>query len=113
MVDRLSPFENQVDGVLRRVEEIDARLRAVEGRLATTAATSPINESPSATQQPAQAARTPAARFPISSLVITSLTGRTSLVLGGGYLLRALTDSGVIPTPLGVTLGFAYAVAWM
>jgi hypothetical protein len=38
-----------------------------------------------------------------------SLTGRTLLVLAGAFLLRALTDSGKIPTSLGVALAFVYA----
>jgi hypothetical protein len=43
---------------------------------------------------------------------IVSLVGRTFVVLGGAYLLRALTESGRLPGRGGVVLGLAYAVAW-
>jgi hypothetical protein len=46
----------------------------------------------------------------LSTLV--SLVGRTFVVLGGAYLLRALTESGRLPGRGGVVLGFAYAAAW-
>src|SRR5436309_3226623 len=98
MVDRPSPFENQIDAVLRRVEEIDARLRGLEGRVA---ASLPIHDSLPPAQSTIVAERTPGSRR-FNPLTIASLTGRTSLVLGGGYLLRALTDSGVLPLPLGI-----------
>lgn len=45
-------------------------------------------------------------------LVSLSLIGRTCVVLGGAYLLRALTDSRAIPDSSGVALGFAYAATW-
>src|SRR5512137_874612 len=44
---------------------------------------------------------------------ILSLGGRTLLVLAGAFVLRALTDSGKIPSWMGVGLGFLYAGAWM
>ena len=44
---------------------------------------------------------------------ILSLGGRTLLVLAGAFVLRAVTDSGSIPSWMGVGLGFVYAGAWM
>lgn len=44
---------------------------------------------------------------------VLSLAGRTLLVLGGAYVLRALTDSGALPQAAGVVLGLAYAAAWI
>jgi len=41
-----------------------------------------------------------------------SLIGRTLIVLGGAYLLRAVTEAGFVPTTVGVALGLLYAVAW-
>ena len=40
------------------------------------------------------------------------LTGRTVLALAGGYLIRALTDSGTLSPTVGVAAGFAYALAF-
>jgi hypothetical protein len=39
--------------------------------------------------------------------------GRTSLVLAGAYLLRALTTSGVVAPPVGVAAGLVYALVWI
>jgi hypothetical protein len=44
---------------------------------------------------------------------VLGLIGRTLLVLGGAYLLRALTDAGVLPTPVGVGLGLLYSAPWL
>lgn len=41
------------------------------------------------------------------------LLGRTCIVLGGAFLLRALTNSGQVPPDSGVWLGLAYAVLWL
>ncbi|HVQ29593.1 MAG TPA: hypothetical protein VMV21_08445, partial [Vicinamibacteria bacterium] len=40
------------------------------------------------------------------------LAGRTVLALAGGYLIRALTDSGSLSPTVGVAAGFAYALAF-
>jgi hypothetical protein len=34
-------------------------------------------------------------------------------VLAGAFLLRAATDGGQLPRPLGIALGLAYALAWL
>ena len=42
-----------------------------------------------------------------------ALIGRSVLIVGGAFLLRALTEAGWIPQLAGVALGFAYALAWI
>jgi hypothetical protein len=44
---------------------------------------------------------------------VLPLLGRTLVVLGGGYLIRALTDAGVLPPLGGVALGLLYAAFWL
>lgn len=44
---------------------------------------------------------------------VVPLVGRTLLVLGGAYLLRAVTELGALPDPLGIGLGLAYALTWL
>lgn len=44
---------------------------------------------------------------------VVTLVGRTVVVLGGAFLLRAFTDSGRVPPFGGVLLGFAYASTWI
>lgn len=42
-----------------------------------------------------------------------SLIGRTVMVLGGAFLLRAVTETGVMPRPGGMALGFTYGLVWL
>jgi hypothetical protein len=42
-----------------------------------------------------------------------ALTGRTLVILGGAYLLRALTEAHVVPVSTGVALGLAYGAPWL
>ena len=47
------------------------------------------------------------------AVTLLSLAGRTCLVFGGAYLLRALTESGHLPATIGVLLGLLYALGWL
>lgn len=49
---------------------------------------------------------------PTDVTAIATLLGRTFVVIGGAYLLRALTESGRLPPAAGVVIGLAYAVTW-
>ncbi len=42
-----------------------------------------------------------------------TLLGRSCLVLGGAFLIRALTDSRTLPSGIGVALGMVFAAAWV
>jgi len=44
---------------------------------------------------------------------LLALSGTSILIFGGAYLLRALTESGVIAQLAGVILGLAYALVWI
>lgn len=41
------------------------------------------------------------------------LAGRTLVILGGAYLLRALTGAHVVPAHVGVALGLLYGAPWL
>ncbi len=43
----------------------------------------------------------------------SSHLGRVLLIFGGAFLLRAMTDSQVVPTGLGIFLGASYAMVWL
>jgi hypothetical protein len=43
---------------------------------------------------------------------VLGLAGRAFLILGGAFLIRALTEGGTLPKGLGVLLGILYAAAW-
>ena len=102
MNDRLSRLETEVQSLSRALERIEHRLDSLEKRAGTQASVA----TPRAT---------PAAPVPSDSEIASGITftGRTLLVLGGGYLLRALTESGALPPFAGVTLGLTYALAWL
>lgn len=45
--------------------------------------------------------------------VYVSMIGKAILIVGGAYVLRALTELHVVPSGVGVALGFAYALFWV
>jgi hypothetical protein len=44
---------------------------------------------------------------------LTSALGRSFIILGGAFLLRALTDAGAWPPGVGVALGLLYGLTWL
>ena len=60
-----------------------------------------------------RAATLPSSPSTWSGPAVLSLIGRTFVILGGAYLLRALTESGSVPQSSGIVLGFAYASVWI
>ena len=42
-----------------------------------------------------------------------ALIGKSVLIVGGAYLLRALTETGLVPQRAGVAIAFLYAMVWM
>ncbi len=95
-----------------------ARLAVLEGRTAPLAtapapAIAPSAEAPAPAApalQPAERAAEPA-DAPVAGAL--TLAGRSFLVLGGAFLLRAVTEAGRVPVALGALLGLAYALAWV
>lgn len=101
------------DGLrLQLVEDALARLASrvdtLERALAPARA---IAESPPASEARSKAADPPVRAALMSSAVM--FAGRTAIVLGGAYFLRALTEAGGVTRNVGVGLGFAYAGAWL
>ena len=97
----------RLGAVEQALADVQRRLAALEARELRSPA-SPAALAPSASESPWPLLG--AGRPDLTTFV--SLVGRTFVVLGGAYLLRALTESGRIPGRGGVVLGFAYAVAW-
>jgi hypothetical protein len=81
-----------LDGLRATLAEMDARLRRLEGR-------------PEVVEAPAPEASVPAGG------PMVALVGRSLIVLGGAYLLRAATDHGLVPEWLGAILALVYAAA--
>ncbi len=106
MDDRLSRLESAVSDLTRSVGALENRLALLESR---SVAGSPAAEAPSAAAGVAVAITT--ASNDLAGVL--ALLGRLFIVLGGGFLLRALTDSGRIEPEIGIGAGMAYAVLWM
>jgi hypothetical protein len=92
-----------MDALEARLDRIEARLARLErgAELAGVpdGAAAPVEERPDTVA--------PGTEWGLARLV--SLGGRTLIAIGGAYLLRALTEAGTLPRPLGVGAAFAYA----
>lgn len=103
MDDRLTQLEARLARLAGTVEALEGRLEALERR-PDAGAPAPEPEGPGAdAEAPASAAGRP------DLVTLLSLVGRSFIVLGGGFLLRALTEAGTLPPLAGVILGLAYA----
>jgi hypothetical protein len=102
-----------------RIEELTERLRRVEDKVFPGADEPPV---PAAAQgqiedrEPVAPAKPEAPAKPgqrVTATAILSLTGRSLVVLGGAFLLRWLTQSGVLPQKIGSVIGMVYALLWI
>jgi hypothetical protein len=105
MSDRLSQVESRlaeldeiVAGLRRRLDELEhAHDRLAEAPVA-------------ATRMPPSAV---AAGIAAEARGWVSLAGRLLIILGGAFLLRALTESDRLPDTTGVALGLLYMLVWL
>ena len=81
-----------------RLSRMEASLRDVERRLAAIEHVDAVAEPVEETSE---------------AIFDFGLIGRSVLIVGGAYLLRALTEVGLIPQRAGIGLGFVYAMAWI
>ena len=103
--------EERLESLEEKLETLSSTVRRLESRLSSLETASPSLEKP---PEPAEGPL-PVPALPQQGDVLAVLTevGRSCLILGGAFLIRALTDSGTLPRPLGVALGLAYAVFWI
>jgi len=110
MPDRTAELEAQVAELTESLRRLEGRVAAIErGALGAT------EEARRELALAEAIAADQSARAPSEASVTTvlSLVGRTLLVLAGAFVLRALTDSGRLPTHAGAALGFLYAGVWI
>lgn len=105
MTDRIDALEARVAELSEALRRVEARLAAVEARPA------PARRAPARTAAAGDARAAAQGAATLGSIL--PLLGRTLLVLAGAFVLRALTDAGTLPAPVGVALGFAYAGTWV
>jgi hypothetical protein len=106
--DRTARLESTVEDLRLAVLSLQQRLDALEA--GGTAAAAGALAGGAAKAGPVAAATK---RNPYDPIAILSLVGRLLLVLAGGFFLRAMTDSGVVAPPVGLSMGFAYALVWL
>ena len=71
-------------------------------------------DAAAATDETAAGNLGPAAAFArMSPARVVALVGRTLVILGGGYLFRALTDAALVPPLVGVVAGLLYGAWWL
>lgn len=114
MDDRLSRLAADLETLSRSVRAMERRLAQVERALAGVAsAPGPTPFAPGSEPLHDVRAVRDAAGVAGPTHSHTALLGRSLVVLGGAYLLRSLTDSNVLPIPVGIALGFVYACVWL
>jgi hypothetical protein len=100
---------SDIEAVLR---EFARRIEAVEARLGRLESPSPDRAPLPPPDAPSPASRpVPAVAAPGASAI--SLVGRTLVGLGGGFLLRAVTEEGMLSRPAGTVLALVYSLAWL
>jgi hypothetical protein len=103
MEDRLARLELRVAYLTDQVASLEQRLGRVEGGAPSVISPAPDDSSL-------------AGIVDIRTIRVQQLlgfAGRTLVVLGGAYLLRALTESTVLTAPAGVGLGILYGAPWL
>jgi len=98
--------DERLDALERTVRALEHRILALEQGSSVNAQLSDSSVEPSASGELEQ----PPFFDPVALL---TLVGRTLVVLGGAYLLRALTEAGVWPVAVGVIVAFLYATVWL
>lgn len=115
MNDRQDKLHSELQGLSRRLAEVERRLAALEGR--QPEARRPPEPGPPvpARKSVRETTPDPAPAAPIRLIpfhVLLPLVGRTLVVLGGGFLLRAITEAGLLTRPVGTACGMLYAFLW-
>ena len=102
-------LESRVALLEGALKDVSARLGALEAPRAVPAEPVPLAAAVAAPDPgPLDAAD---AEAPVANAL--TLAGRSFLVLGGAFLLRAITEGGRVPVFVGALLGLAYALLWI
>jgi hypothetical protein len=110
MDDRIARLESTVASLTSQVARLDARVRGLESKGGDTAE-APAVPAPGFVPNLIEGL---VPRLPASTVQQwLALIGRTLVVLGGAYLLRALTAADVLPVPIGVAAGLLYGAPWL
>jgi len=98
-------LESRVERLEGAMEELSHRLEAIEGVSRETGVGSRTASIPVDSRLPTHDSRDEAPLF--------SLAGTSILIFAGAYVIRALTENGVLPHVGGVIAGVFYAAFWI
>ena len=110
MHDRTAELEARLTAMAGALRTLEGRVAALESG-ANAASAEARREATLAAAVAVAERGAPAREATVTTLL--SLLGRTLLVLAGAFVLRALTDTGRLPTAVGAGLGFVYAGVWI
>jgi hypothetical protein len=109
MERRLDELQRQVEELNRELRDVRVRLETLEARLGTANGAAPEEPRPALPGDIPEAETAPAL---ISARTIP-LVGRTLVVLGGAFLLRAISDRALVPGSGAAAVGLLYAAWWL
>jgi hypothetical protein len=124
-------FESRLDALARRLEAVERRLSALENRGSASDAVASVEPVAFEADLAVDIDRAPPIDEPITEggtpdteralsagrgwFTVDALPryGRTLVVFGGAFLLRAITEAGFVPQTSGTALGLLYAMIWV
>jgi hypothetical protein len=109
MDERIARLESLVGSLAASVRHLEQRVVLLEGG----ANEGPRLESSAALEDSVAATSNPTGRALAAFRSTPALVGRSLLVLAGGFVLRALTESGTVSPGTGIALGLVYAAVWV
>ncbi|MBI5504020.1 MAG: hypothetical protein HY899_04420 [Deltaproteobacteria bacterium] len=111
MAEQRDDLESRIETLATELAQVRGRLDALEakGRAAYGAGGEAARIS--VTQLPQAASGSPNGK--LTSADTVGLVGRTLVVLGGGFLLRAVSAASLLPALSGPATGLAYAAWWL
>lgn len=131
MEDRISALEQQLLDVQQKLEKLEKRMDSVPGPAVPMGIPGEprLRAEVGSAVERGKTTLVPAVRRgaePIEEIeeeervaidfnftTFLTLSGRSLIILGGAYLIRAITESRMVPASVGVALGLAYAVLWI
>jgi hypothetical protein len=113
MEKRVSRLEEKLEELTGQLERLNERLSLLESRVLGGGV---LPESPLPVSQPEPGSREQVAEPETLSPPRSPwlhVIGRTLVVLGGGFLLRAITEGEILSRGAGTAVGLAYALVWL
>src|SRR4029450_5601117 len=96
----MTTLEDQISALASRVHDLEARLTRLEGRAPMPVRSDSMDINRGTLEAATMAEAVSAGR--LDGTRLTTALGRSFIILGGAFLLRALTDAGTVPPAVGV-----------